>query len=74
MELVSYKNHIMQPINFVMAFIQLIFIMGILRGPYLWVNISCFSLMVITITLYFSIYIYLLRNYPNKLQSERVLK
>ena len=74
MKLITYKNHIMQPINFVVIFLQLIFIMGVLRGPYLWVNICCFLLMVITIVMYFSIYFYWLNKDPDKLQSERVLK
>lgn len=65
-----YKDNVMVSINWVVAFIEALFLGGLIGGKSLWIQIASLMLMVILGGVYFAIYIYWMRHDPNRLQSE----
>lgn len=65
-----YTDNVMKPINWVVSFIELLFMSGVLFGPSFWIQILSAVLLVKVLLIYFGIYIYWMLSDPNRLQSE----
>ena len=65
-----YADNVMKPINWVIVFVEILFMAGVLRGPGLWIQIASFICMVVVIAAYLGIYVYWMLHAPNRLQSE----
>ena len=61
-------KNIMECINGVVGFTIMLFMMGIIISPFLWIQIVSFISIVIVMSIYFGIYIYWMIHDPNRLQ------
>lgn len=66
---ITHKDHVMKPVNGIIALNELLFMSGVLLGPNLWIQIASFICMVAITTIYFGIYIYWLLLDPDRLQA-----
>lgn len=66
----GYTDNVMKPINWVVGFVELLLMAGVLGSTIFWIQVASFVCMIAIMFVYFGIYIYWMLREPNRLQSE----
>ena len=66
----GHKKNAMSSINWVISFVQLLLMIGIMKGASIWIQIFSAVVMVLLIIFYCGVYVYYMLKAPDRLQSE----
>lgn len=68
---ITYKANVMASINWVIGFLEFIFMSGLVFGPTLWIQIFSGVLICLSLAFYLSMYLFFAISDRDRLQSER---